>query len=519
MKKTIITQKYAWTHRSNIRCAGFAWWDGQLISKGDFCEATKQQSRDFEKFVQWTSGLNGPFAIMAEWDEEIWMATSHTWTYPLFYTHDNESFAAGDIPEFLPKNTKLKIITEDELYFLTFGVTPGNHTLHFQVKTVLPGEVIRLKAGETETVHKLDSWFETQLPESSNEETARRIRETFHRYSDLIGKRKVLLPLTSGYDSRLLACLLKESGHTDVLCSTWGNPTNTERKVAERVAEKLKYPYVFIPYSGKTIAGFAKNQDFEKFVRYTGQLTSMPYLQEYFAIGKLLDEGMIDHDAVVLPGHPGDFLRGSHLTPGLSSEPAKRIAQRIMARFGSDYPLTARERRMVINQITNNYFKGNESGDNRVRFDQWDYIERQCKLIANSSSAWSYFGIEAMHPLFDRELVSFFPSLPLAQRLGSVHYTETLVSQFFQKHGVDFMLRKETLAGNDMRLIKQRLISLMPDFLKKWIYHDTNSIAYREITTELMRSWSDFHFKAPVRPYSYNSYLIQWYLHYIKKTG
>lgn len=518
MKRSIITQKYKWTTRGYIRCTGFAWCDGKLISEDKFGEEIEHNSHDFENFAQWICSLNGPFAIIKELEEEIWMATSHTWTYPLFYAQNSVGLEIGDTPESFNIPGETQIRTEDELYFLAFGVTPGNHTLNDQIKSVMPGEAIRLKGLEIQTVNKLDSWLQTELPESTAEDTAQRIRAMFQRYSGIIGKRKVLLPLTSGYDSRLLACLLKEFGHSDVICATWGNPENIEREAAQKVAERLGYPYLFIPYNHEVIANFPTDPEFGKFVRHVGHLSSMPYLQEYFAIRQLIKEGVIDQNTVVIPGHPGDFLRGSHLTPGLTSEENSRVIKKILAQFGSDYPLTGQEKMMVINETNELFFKDPNFTDNRIRFDQWDFIERQCKLVANSSMAWSFFAIETLHPLFDWDLVSYFPNLPISQRLASVHYTETLISHFFGKQGVDFMLRKESLPANDAGVIKQKLIRFLPDFLKKWYYQDVNPIRYREITHELIRLWPGFQFKSPVRPYSYNSYLIQWYLQFIKKT-
>ena len=516
MKKNIITHKYNWTEQGKLRCSGFAWQDGRCVSEGDFCEAMEQHCQDFDSFSQWATQLNGPFSIIVEQENEIWMATSHTWAYPLFYAHGSEGCEVGDVPELFAALKESGIRIADELYFLSFGVAPGNHTLCDRIKTVMPGETIRLRDKEIQSVNALDSIFQTRFPESEPEVTAQRIRETFQRYSDKIGKRKVLLPLTSGYDSRLLACLLKESGHTDVLCATWGNPGNSEQEAARRVAGQLGYPYRFIPYTSETVAGFTKDPEFEKFAMYIGHLTSMPYLQEYFAIRQLLNEGLIDKNTIVLPGHPGDFLRGSHLTQGLSSEENKLVAERILDRFGADYPLSSREKQMVYNKILEYHFTEKPSADNRVNFDRWDYIERQCKLVSNSSMAWSFFGVETLHPLFDRELVSFFPGLPVEQRLGSVHYLDTLVNQFFQKHGVDFMLRKENIPSNGRKNLKRRLVSLLPDFLKKWVYQDANPIGYREITAELMRSFPEYRFKTPARPYAYNSYLIQWYLQLMK---
>lgn len=519
MKKNIITSKYRWTKHGKIRCAGFAWENGHSISKSGFCQAIEQHCHDFESFSQWTSHLNGPFAIIVEQAEEIWLATSHTWSYPLFYSLESELIETGDTPVMFEARAKSAISSNDELYFLAFGVTPGNHTLCDRIKTVLPGETLQIGGKEVQSVNALDSLFQTRHPESEPEVTAQKIRDVFKRYSEKIGKQKVLLPLTSGYDSRLLACLLKEFGHTDVLCATWGNPDNSEREAAQRIAGQLGYPYLFIPYTSETIAGYTEDPEFEKFMTYLGHLTSMPYLQEYFAIRQLLSEGLLDTNTVVLPGHPGDFLRGSHLTQGLQHDSRERVAQKILAQFGSNYPLGSREKRMVLDEIMEHHFQDKPLGDNRVYFDRWDYIERQCKLVANSSMAWSFFGLETLHPLFDREMVSFFPGLPMGQRLGSVHYIETLVSQFFQKHGVDFMLRKEFVPTNEPLILKKRLLSLMPYFLKKWVYHDVNSIGYREITAELMRNWPGFVFKKPVKPYSYNCYLIQWYLQQVKNTS
>jgi len=243
----------------------------------------------------------------------------------------------------------------------------------------------------------------------------------------------------------------------------------------------------------------------------------MPYLQDYFALKRMLAEGILSSGAIALPGLSGDFIRGSHLYDELLSQKDPDIALEIMRMFSTSYVRGKEEKEILLQTMLRYHFEelGNLPG--RLKFDLWDYTERQCKFIGNSSRIYPYFGIQNFTLLLDRELVRFFLSLPDEQRIGAKLYNETLEKLIFKPAGVDFDLKKDVPTSRKFSSLKEKIIEGAPAFLRRMYYPLDDDVYYREITGRLMRSDDRKGYRQPVKTHFYNCTMAQWYLRHVNK--
>jgi asparagine synthase (glutamine-hydrolysing) len=513
-------EKYHWVTDENIFVTGFTWLAGEYISGESFIKAISENSASFESFKIFAGQLNGQFAIVVFKETDTWTVCSHTWSYPLFYRFDNKNVYLSDNPQKLLSDKKeQEKLSFSKLYFLAFGVTPGNTTLKNGIFQVQPGEILRLGQNKTESFKIFASAFQnnrTEKAEIQETELHHFLLNVFEKHYKYLKDKQVLLPLTRGYDSRLMGCLLKEFGHRDVICTTWGRAQNNEAGTAQNVASKLGYKHIFIDYSQEVPDNFVHTQEFEDYVNYSGHFSSMPFLQDYFAIQTLKNRNIIDHKTIALPGHPGDFLRGSHLDSKMTTNNTDYLISKIMSAFGSSFPFRLSEEKQIRKFLLETFFATQPAGEMWKNYEQWDYSERQCKFIGNSSGVYSFFGLDFFMPLFDLDLILFFRHIPFKQKLGAVLYNRTLENYFFKTHKVDFDLKLPATDGRIFNPLKYNLIKISPQTLKKWHYPKKDPIFYHEITRILKGSDKSFNFKPPLKPNSYNSYIIQWYLQHIE---
>jgi asparagine synthase (glutamine-hydrolysing) len=123
--------------------------------------------------------------------------------------------------------------------------------------------------------------------------------------------RTAVIPLSGGFDSRLIAVLMKKLNYENVICFTYGRKTN-EVEISQSVASKLGFKWYFVDYDAIDYIGFTKDEQFLTYAfEYSGAY-SMVYLQEYFAVKYLKENNLIPEDSVFLPGHSGDYLGGSY---------------------------------------------------------------------------------------------------------------------------------------------------------------------------------------------------------------
>ena len=508
----ITTGRYRWHRAHPVYATGFIWELDQYISGLQLTERISSHCADFQCFRAWCSGLNGQFSFIVQHADQTWLACSLIWAYPLFYSASLKKIFITDTPEDLARIHRSPLAGEEvQLYFLQFCATPGAKTLAGNISQLQPGEVVCIDhaTGSVQSARDIGNLYagDPYSPEKLRESLFR----SFRRYYHSVEKKRVLLPLTCGYDSRLLACLLKEYGHRDVVCATWGRATNPER-----VAQTLGFKYHFITYDPRLVGGFTQLPEIIPFLDYCGHLSSMPYLQDYFAVKQLTDEGIIDDKTVAIPGLSGDFIRGSHLYDQLPTARDKDITRSLISMFGNSYARTKSERKMLADTILKYHFDLFSSLSPTGKFDLWDYTERQAKFIGNSSQVYNYFGMDHMAVLLDREIVDLFLNLPFEQRIGSKLYNETLEKLLFKPLKVDFDLKPPVSTSGKWKPVKERISAVVPRYFKKWYYPMQDDVYYREITSELMKTDPAVRYRHPLKSHYYNCYLVQWYLNRVR---
>lgn len=507
--------KYHWYSGKTVSVTGFAWLHGQYISGKAFQSLVSRHTDSAQSIKKFACGLNGQFSFVVKKENEVWLACSHTWSYPIFYFQQKNEITISDDPDFLLAQISHPIVdTFSKKYFLMFGVTPQNNTLFQQIYQVKPGEIIFLKKGLVKFFPFFEGASKNPLQKVGEEKLQQSILILFEKYFNYLKDKPVLLPLTSGYDSRLLACLFKEFGHKNVLCATWGRKGNAEIETALKVAKKLGYKHLFIEYNADLVSGFSAKDTFLDYARFAGHFSSMPFLQDYFAIDFLKKNKIITSETVAMPGYSGDYFAGSHLDTNIGSANYSHLLSRIINKYSAFYPLSTKALKEIKRHIQK-YFFENEGFEPWQNYEMWDFQERQCKFISNANHAWFYFGIETVMPLFDKEFIEFFKPIPLEQKAGALFYNKTLENYFFKPHKVDFHFKSKTQASAKFNVFKKLVLQIAPTFIKKIYYPLKDDIYYREITEELKNSSGKPFSKTPIKPNAYNSYIIQWYLHFL----
>lgn len=516
VNKNIILEKYGWSSCGNVSVTGFVWVNMQLLNGPNLAAYLAQHADSSDAFREFLKRLDGQFSVVVLKGGEIWVACGHTWSFPVFYCRVENQIFISDNPEKLVD--KLKVPRIDQMaqnYFLLLGVTHGNKTLIENISQVKAGEMLLLKDDWTKSVSIFEEPGKVPLAVSSEKSLQQTIVSSFEKYADYLKGKQVLLPLTKGYDSRLLACLLKMWGHENVICATWGRAGNTEIETARNVAGQLGYKYIFVEYNSALISGFSKEQQFLDYVDFAGHISSMPFAQDYFALKYLLKNQIISTDTVVLPGHSGDTIAGSHLDFQIENADNKHLLTKITEKYSSTYPLKPKALKEVENAITADFFQDEELKAWQ-KFENWDFHERQCKLIANSNQLYAHLGMMVLMPLFDKNFIGFFNQLPFAQKLNVKLYNATLEKYFFEPLQVNFNLKRPLTRIRNSESTKKLILNFTPRWIKKMYYPMRDSIYYREITSELIRSLPKKAFNHPKKPHFYNSYLIQWYLNRVQ---
>jgi asparagine synthase (glutamine-hydrolysing) len=237
------------------------------------------------------------------------------------------------------------------------------------------------------------------------------------------GKRQIVLPLSGGLDSRLVAGLLKRLGRENVFCFAYGLPGNRELAKSREAAETLGYSWRHVPYDLEGIRRALFSEEAHRYKAMAFGGVSLPFIDDWPALWLLKHQGMVDDDAVFLTGQTGDFICGSHLKylldPEWHGDPLDVTGAIIGKNFANWFDLleVPEVRERIVARI------GREAGDfpldtaeGRAAFyEYWECQERQVKYVVNGARGYEFFGYGWAYPLWDRELMDFWkrPSISL----------------------------------------------------------------------------------------------------------
>jgi asparagine synthase (glutamine-hydrolysing) len=509
----ITLNKYNWQQHHSTSYAGTIWLNGKVLTV-EALDSHLSELKSFTQFAAFIEQVQGQFSLIRKIDESYWIATDPIASYPLFHRINNSAVEITDAPAGLLQGETLIPNHDATHFFLQFGSTFGTETLVDGLQGIEPGTANQLSEEGLHTVHYLKDYFSNKHKnEYSPKELKSVLDEIFSRYLKHFANCPFVVPLTAGYDSRLIVTMLKKMGIEQVYCFTWGRNNNAEVATARKVAETLGYSYRFIEYNHELITDFKEKEQFKKYIDYAGNFISMPFLQDYFAVAYLKENNLIPENAVFIPGHTGDGYAGSHLRPWFENLSKKEISNEIIDQFA----ITGFQHKALHKKQINGLLlrKLDDEAFSPVQFfDYWDISTRQARLVARSSCVFQFFGYEVVLPLCDQQFIRYFFQAPLAHRYNEKLYRETLVEYYFKPVHVDFNLKSNKIFKKESQLVKL-LKSNAPQWMKKIYYPLDDGIFYREITGILMNEMNKDEIITPYKPNKYNSFIIQWYLKFI----
>jgi asparagine synthase (glutamine-hydrolysing) len=427
-----------WAQSGGSHARGCAHLDDRFLTAKELA-ATLDACATDAAWVATVNRLNGCFAAATLRDGRLLAAVDRIRSIPLFYTIDGDDVRLSDsayrvIPQAYGGGTDDIVDTE----FRLTGYVTGMQTLHAGVLQVEAGQAVIFEASRTGPPKRLQ-YHEFRhgnfLP--ANSDLIARLESVharvFRRLLQSAGGRALAVPLSGGYDSRLIGASLRELGARDVVCYSYGVPGNWESRISQELANYLGFRWEFVPYSPERWRDWAARERFAAYFRAAGNLTSVPHIQDWPAVLELQRDGRVPPDSVFVPGHSGDFLAGSHIPTsyaGRSLITRRELLDSLLSAHYSlwDWP-SGRQRELReqfdrrIEAVVGPIADGAPEQAADV-FERWDLQERQAKFIANSARVYEDFGFEWRLPLFDHELMDFWARIPLELRVARKLYFE-----------------------------------------------------------------------------------------------
>ncbi|WP_010480046.1 asparagine synthase C-terminal domain-containing protein [Thermococcus zilligii] len=432
---------YEWEHYNGVYSKGYASLDGELLN-GKKLSKVFYDVQNYKELKNLLKRLHGIFSVILQFDDSIYLATDITRTFPIFYTvSGNEAIVSDDtfyIQEIINSERDKDACVE---FLRTLYVT-GDETLIQGIEQVQAGEIVRI--GDNGTVAK-EFYHEYTVEENEllnlpsediSSKIVRAFDNTIERLIEFAQGDTIVVPLSGGYDSRAIVAFLKKHGYENVICYTYGREDSTEVNTAKDVARKLGYEWIYVNQKDDIVdPGYPNEQWFLEFYKYAFNHVSTIHLQDFFVFKYLHENGLIPKHSIVVPGHTGDFLRGSHLRKLSLPKTKEDVWKRVLALhfvLNEHVPLTEK----VIQKFWSYMNRYPPEVFVYSIEENWNMKNRQAKFIINSNRTYEFFGYRHAIPLWDIELVELFRRMPLRYKYEKVMYNVVLENIVFKPLGI-----------------------------------------------------------------------------------
>jgi len=498
-------QYRSYTQSSDCIIAGEAFYQGGLY-KDEHLLSLITAWKSEEQFIEGLKHLNGFYSLIKHYDQKLLAAVDRVRSIPLFYGQKGNDFFLSDSAEWVRQkigNQEMDPLAREE--FLLTGYVTGPDTLFPDVKQLQAGEAIIVKDTEqglsvipVRYYRFIHEYEHNKSMEGLLEEYDQVILRVFKRLIQVADGRTIVVPLSGGYDSRLIVLMLKRLGYGNVVTFSYGRPGNKESEVSRKVAELLELRWEFVPYSNEEWYKWFKSEERLKFWQFASGLCSLGHIQDWPAVWQLKNNNIIPDDSIFVPGHSADLPAGSRSTAvrSLYVDKPIRISQTIAEIFKYHYCLfdwtKKREQleSLFVSKINQTLGHIEHFPDSASAFESWDIAERQAKFIINSLRVYEFWGYRWWMPFWDYEHMHFWSTVSLEYRIKQAMYKLFVDNLFYKTTGL--ILPRDDLNPSFKHQLKNLLIPYMNDSLKaklKILLKSNKRVLINEYNTQPQAWW------------------------------
>lgn len=413
---------------------GAAWSAGDQISASritSLCHERRLPSHETltEAFLR----QEGSFAVVVDTPGYLLAGVDCVRSIPLFWSESESTpLCLSDSARLAAE--ALRSITPEQDCLLEArmaGYVTGDQTLIAGLRQIPAGEYLLFDKARNTLKRNYYYRYLPQEPQKAQrsvllDELGRCIDSAFGRVIDRADGRPLVVPLSGGLDSRLVACKLRELGYPNIRAFSYGMPGNQESATAKRVAAALDIPWIDVPSKRKRARSIGQSELLKRYSDFADGLCVLPSIAEIEGVSGLRELNLMPDDAIVVNGQSGDFLTGGHIpqccrAPGATIE---AVVTHILRRhFNLWTHLTTPENLEIVGrrvlEVLSQYLDESPTQQSlAAAYECWEWRERQAKLVVGGQRLYEFFGLGWELPLWDFDLMRFYQGVPLAWRDG-----------------------------------------------------------------------------------------------------
>lgn len=420
MKADVLLVRKGWQSCRVGSRAAYA--RGQAHDGGCFADASAlalkfAEAAAVQELDALASRLNGCWCAVWLDGDAVYCAADHVRSFQLLY-RVNEAEGRVDVFDDLCRYRRahaLELDADCADEYLSSGYVYRSRTLFRGVFSLQAGERVLIEDGVVKPWRYWRYVPNQAEPVAADDALVRRIDHAFldsmRRLVESVGDRRIVVPLSGGYDSRLIVNYLSKLGFRRVLCYTYGSQGNGESRCSRAVASKLGYEWHQVEQDERSLEKLLEEEDARKYSLFASNGCNRPCYQEFLALRALMGRGLVSPECdVIAPGYYFDVLAGSKISLLVNN---RNAASEVCGWENNFFPRGHFNRTVAAIQKV---FDQNPDVPAAAYYEGWSWQERLAKFIVNAVRTYEHLGFDFRLPVCDRALFDLWLSLPCSLR-------------------------------------------------------------------------------------------------------
>ena len=330
-----------------------------------------------------------------------------------------------------PSFKKIDHTSLKDIYYS--GYTLNNETIYKNIKNMMPGDLILCNKYKN-IIYKWN-YFSPNYIKKSKKNFEKIIEGIFQKIKKNNLNKKFLVPLSSGYDSRLIVSLMKYS-EMEFETFTYGFKNQRDFKIAGEICNKLNIKnHQVVMDNEKNKIYFSKK--FKDYLNYENFGISANNFGDFGPLNTLKNK-INRKEFMIINGQSGDFLTGGHLPCNILYKKfslGKNKSLLFNHILNKHYNLWSdkyyENKKVYLDRVQNYYFKKCKSYNNLLSsYEIYEFENRQCKWVIGQQKVYDYFGYSWELPLWKKDIMDFFEDhISLNEKINQKFYKNFLINK------------------------------------------------------------------------------------------
>ena len=510
------------------------WYYGDIdenIIKQLCLKIRKLNNNNINLFKKEVIKLKGNFAFIIKKNKNCIIAfVDRIKSVPIFVAKISKNYWLSNSASHL--KDKMETIEKCQKSILSMrmaGYCLGRNTLYKNLLQLLPGEICVIKNNKVSfsnyysfinTKKRNFKASKTSLSKKLSDLTLDIFQEILNKYSE-----KIVVPLSAGYDSRLIISALHHLNAKNVICFSYGRKNNFESKIAKHIANKLNYKWHFVELSNKKQRKNFRSNFYKEYTKFSDTLCSWSYVQDLFAVRELVESKIINSECIILNGNTGDFISGGHL-PSLNNKLNSKkdrlndILNYILKKhfslwenyFDNKQKITIKK--IILENLPKSLNKLHKLEEYKI-YEYVEFLNRQSNYVIQGQRVYDFLNIKWELPLWHDSYLEFWNRVPYKFKLNQELYKDTLLKNNWGNVWQNIPVNKYYITPRSLRYIRNILkIFFLFKSKNDWSKFDKKYISY---FTELIPHYSYFNYFDIIKEKKVARNAVAWHVdNYLK---